>query len=231
MSPDNGIAGGLEAKPRDSGYAATFAPSGPRRHARWYSQFVVLMKFALPVVALILIALVVAWPHLQTEDLRFRIGFAALKASEAEDPSMVNPRYLGTDTDNQPYTVTADLARKLGEKSTNVELEMPKADLGLEDGTWMVLTAKQGVYGRGEKILDLEGNVVLYHDSGYEFLTEKAKIDLNTSVATGKVPVVGQGPFGELQAQGFRLVDKGKTIYFTGKSRVVLYPGIGSSLK
>ena len=231
MSPEDGSPSGLEARPRESGYRAAVMPSGPRRHSGLYSQFVVLMKFALPVVAIILIALVVAWPHLKTQDLRFRIGFAALKASEAEDPSMVNPRYLGTDKDNQAYTVTADLARKLSENSANVELEMPKADLALEDGTWLVLTAKQGVYGRGDKILDLQGAVVLYHDSGYEFLTEKAKIDLNTSIAAGNDPVTGQGPFGELQAEGFRLVDKGKTIYFTGKSRVVLYPGIGSALK
>jgi len=93
----------------------------------------------------------------------------------------------------------------------------------------LVLTAAKGIYGRTAESLDLEGSVVLYHDSGYEFLTEKAKIDLERSIAEGDVPVRGQGPFGNLQAEGFRLVDKGKTIYFTGKSKLVIYPGAGKA--
>ena len=62
-----------------------------------------------------------------------------------------------------------------------VELDSPKADILLEDDTWLVLTAARGIYGRTAEALDLVGSVVLYHDSGYEFLTEKAKIDLDKS--------------------------------------------------
>ncbi|MEK9752700.1 MAG: hypothetical protein VW338_05740, partial [Rhodospirillaceae bacterium] len=42
------------------------------RHSRAYSRFVSLMKFLLPVVALLLIALIVAWPHINTGDIGFR---------------------------------------------------------------------------------------------------------------------------------------------------------------
>ncbi|MDP4797014.1 MAG: LPS export ABC transporter periplasmic protein LptC, partial [Rhodospirillales bacterium] len=108
-----------------------------------------------------------------------------------------------------------------------VELDSPKADILLEDNTWLVLTAKRGIFGREAEALDLVGSVVLYHDSGYEFLTEKAKIDLKKSIAEGDQPIRGQGPFGNLQAEGFRLVDKGKKIYFTGKSKLTIYPGAG----
>ena len=41
-----------------------------------YSGFVQVAKVMLPVAAVGLIALVILWPHLRTEDLRFRIGFA-----------------------------------------------------------------------------------------------------------------------------------------------------------
>ena len=91
-----------------------------------------------------------------------------------------------------------------------------------------MLTAKRGIFGREAEALDLVGSVVLYHDSGYEFLTEKAKIDLSKGTAEGQVPIRGQGPFGNLQAQGFWLVDKGATIYFTGKSKLVIYSGAES---
>jgi lipopolysaccharide export system protein LptC len=219
-----GSGGGLETRTREHRYVG-FSAAGPRRHARWYSRFVGAMKVLLPLIALVLIALVVLWPHLKTEDLSFRIGFAALNLSEATDPAMINPRYVGTDKEEQPYTITADLARRMSDDSGRVELEMPKADITLEDGTWLVLTAQTGLYDRHAKTLDLTGKVNLYHDAGYEFLTSAAKIDLAKSIAYGTRPVHGQGPFGQLNAEGFRMTEKGNTIHFTGKSKLVLYPG------
>ncbi|MEK9725506.1 MAG: hypothetical protein VW405_18790, partial [Rhodospirillaceae bacterium] len=92
--------------------AATLAQRNARQQSRFYSRFVSLMKLLLPLAALVVVALVIAWPHLNTADLKFRIGFAALQLSD-EDPSLINPRYVGTDKDNQPFSVTADLARNL----------------------------------------------------------------------------------------------------------------------
>ena len=195
--------------------------------SRAYSRFVSLMKFLLPVVALAVIALVVAWPHINTSDLRFHLGVTVLKLTGADEPSMINPRYVGSDSDNQPFSITADLARDIGEKDATEKyaLVMPKADITLEDGTWLVLTANDGVYSRGERALNLQGAVNLYHDSGYEFRTERATIDLSSGVAESQDPVSGQGPFGQLQAMGFRVANKGNVIYFLGKSKLTLFPG------
>jgi lipopolysaccharide export system protein LptC len=197
----------------------------PKRFTQTYSRFVSMMKFILPVVALVLISLVVLWPHLASDDLRFRIGFAAIKARVSKDPSMLNPRFVGTDSYNKPYSITADLARSVGEMGAKIELEMPKADVTLDNGTWLVLTANSGLFAHLENTLNLEGAVNLFHDSGYEFQTEKAAINMASGIASGNMPIQGQGDFGLLSAQGFKLVDKGKTIYFMGKSKLTLHPG------
>lgn len=216
---------GLELEGRKRSGDFGFESRNPRRHTASYSNFVRAMKFLLPTIALLLVGLIIAWPHIDVSDAKFRIGFADLTVKEADDPSMLNPRYIGSDDDDQPYSVTAEIARRLSASGNVIELDSPKADILLDDGTWLVLTARRGIFGREAEALDLIGSVVLYHDSGYEFLTEKAKIDLETSSAEGDQPIRGQGPFGNLQAEGFRLVDKGKTIYFTGKSSLVIYPG------
>lgn len=221
-----------------------FAPHNPRRallpamsnrqrprDLRWYSRFVQMMKVLLPAVAALLIVLILVWPYLRSEDLRFRLSFAALTANETEDPSMVNPRYLGIDGENQAFSITADLARRLAEGSSGVELEMPKADITLSDGTWLVVTANNGVYKQIKKTLELTGSVNMFHDSGYEFKTSKVSIDLEKGLAEGDAAVRGQGPFGDLSGEGFRLIDKGKTIVFTGKSKLVIYQGLGNSVK
>lgn len=214
---------GLEGRAKRQEFSDS--TGSPRKHTTWYSGFVRAMKIVLPAIALLLIVLIVAWPHLNVTDARFRIGFADMTIRVAEDPAMLNPRYVGSDRDDQPYSITADIARKLAENAGNIELDAPKADILLKDNTWLVLSSNRGVYKREDEALDLLGSVILYHDSGYEFLTERAKIDLEKSAAEGQDPIRGQGPFGTIEAEGFRLVDRGKTIFFTGKSKLKVYPG------
>ena len=75
------------------GHRAAFSvPRARPRQNKWYSRFVHMMKVLLPAVALLLIGLVLVWPYLRSEDLQFRLNFAALTADETEDPSMVNLR-------------------------------------------------------------------------------------------------------------------------------------------
>jgi len=206
----------------------------PKRRAvetKNHSRFVSFMKLALPLAALTLIVLVLVWPQLGSEDVRFQIGFSGLKSNVEAEPSMTNPRFFGADKENRPYSVTADLARAVSGNGAVVKLEVPKADMSLKDGTWLVLTAQSGIYGRDQQNLDLDGAVNLFHDSGYEFRTAKALVDMKAGKISSKVAVEGQGGFGNIWAEGFYLFNKGRTIYFTGKTRLVLSPTISKANK
>lgn len=216
---------------RSSGGGGNASILAPRRHTPGYTRFVNLMKMLLPLVALVLISLVLVWPHLKPATNKFKIGIAALKTQFTKDANMTNPRYVGTDKNHRPYSITADIAKNLSKNSGDVEMEMPKADITLKDGSWLVLTAKEGIFNRDAKMLELKGSVNMFHDSGYEFRTAKLYVDLDTSTATSKDPVQGQGPFGTLKSQGFRIVNKAQTIFFTGKTKMVIYPGIKESGK
>lgn len=197
---------------------------GPFRRGG-YSRFVAIAKLVLPLVAVALLALVWAWPSLRGTDLRFHLGFSDLITRETAGPSMINPRYVGTDRHHQPYSITSDVARHSTIDRMKIDLDVPKGDLVLNDGTWLILTAETGVYARTAKTLDLFGGVTLFHDSGYEIRTDSAYVDLEKGTAEGYRPVRGQGPFGDLRSEGFVLLDKGKVILFTGKSKLVIFPG------
>ncbi len=201
----------------------------PREHNLGYSRFVSLMKVLLPFIALSLILLVIAWPNLKLQDTKFGLGFSALKMGDNADPAMINPRFFGTDDRRQTFSITADLAKNLLSDERHVELEKPKADISLEDGSWLVVTASLGYFARQEEKLMLQGGVNMFHDSGYEFRTDKVDVDLATGTASSDVPVEGQGPFGHVAAEGFRLLDKGKTVVFSGKSRLIIYPGASTA--
>ncbi len=199
----------------------------PRQRARstiHYSRFVRGMKILLPAIALVLIALVAVWPHLGSVETAFQIGYSKLSMVESGDPSAVNPRFVGTDKKKQIYTVTADLAKNLNEESPTIELEMPKADITLDDGTWVVVTADNGHIDRADETLELTNDVTVYHDKGYELLTSRAFVYLKDRVIFGDEPVRAQGSFGTINSEGFEVVDMGEVVFFTGRAKVVLYP-------
>ncbi|MCG8511177.1 MAG: LPS export ABC transporter periplasmic protein LptC [Rhodospirillales bacterium] len=215
---------------------APFAPLVSRRLGRGYSRFVGAMKVLLPAGAAILIALVAIWPYLKTTDNRLRLGFSTLVSTEADGPNIINPHLVGFDSGNPPFSITADLAKNIRvrkdfwQEGSPVELEMPKADITLDDGTWLVLTANSGLLTPSDKTLDLSGAVNLFHDSGYELSTSKARVDLEAGAASSDQPVQGQGPFGNLTSEGMQLDRKGGRIVFTGKAKLILYPGAGEAV-
>ena len=203
--------------------------SGLTKSKRWfgiarYSRYVNFMKFILPLMALALVAAIMIWPQLQIMDTSFSIALSNAKLSTKEGLSMVNARFVGVDLKKQPFSITADIAKNLLKDVEQIELEMPKADITVSDGSWLVLTANSGVYDQKRKFLNLKGAVNLFHDSGYEFKTKKANIDLNQGIAISNEPVKGQGPFGQLQAEGFQIENKGNKISFLGKSKLILFP-------
>jgi len=71
-------------------------------------------------------------------------------------------------------------------------------------------------------LLDLFENVNLVHENGTRFVTRSAHVDVSANTAEGHDPVVGHGPSGDIAAEGFRIFDKGDTIFFTGNSHVLL---------
>ncbi len=189
-----------------------------------YSIFVGFMKVLLPALAAALILLVVAWPQFTIENDRFRLSVSELALEQADSLTMLNARFDGVDEKNQPYTITADVATQSQTDKDLVELELPKADITLQDGAWLALTARSGEYRREREILDLVGSVNLFHDKGFELNTETARIDLKTGVAEGARPVEGQGSLGSIDAEGFRVLDRGARIVFTGKSHLIIMP-------
>lgn len=207
-------------------------PAPPRFSLRdRYSLFVGLMKVMLPAMAAALILLVVAWPHIVGKHDKFRLGIANFGADQIDNLSMLNARFDGMDDKNQPFTITADMATQSHESENLIELELPKADMTMSDGTWLALTARAGEYDRDTQLLDLTGAVSLFHDKGFELQTNSARIDFEAGTASGDEAVRGFGAAGSIQAEGFRVLDRGERILFTGRSQLTLMPEAKESVQ
>jgi lipopolysaccharide export system protein LptC len=212
--------------------AAGRKPQPPRLSGRnSYSLFVSSMKLVLPALAAGLVLLVIAWPQLVPDVTRSGLDFAKFARDQAKTLNMLNARYSGVDENNQPFNVAADLATQAPDNENMVELQHPKANIRTTEGDLVALSARLGHYDREVETLELTGKVLLTHDKGFDIVTEAATVNLKDGSAAGDSAVSGQGPSGELQAEGFRLRERGQVIIFTGKSRLLILPDAKESLQ
>jgi len=189
------------------------------------SRFVGVMKFVLPMVAALLVAAVIVWSGGASRDQGFRLSFASGEGEAVPEPGMMNARYMGTDSRNRPFVITAQRADITPEDPDTIVLHTLQADLTLESGAWIALTARSGVYHRRLETLRLEGPVSLFSDDGFEFNAQSAEVDLAGGSVASDRPVSGQGPLGLLDAGGFRVIDQGNRLFFSGGVKLVVFPG------
>lgn len=181
-------------------------------------------KRLLPALALALLATVVFWPEIEGNEDRSRVSFRRTVQPRAEALRVVNPRYQGMDDLNRPFTVTARAGQQEGSAEI-LNLEEPRGDILLGDGAWIYVQSHAGRYDKPAGQLDLTGEVTIYHDNGTMLRTDRARVQVEAGTAEGDAPVAAQGGFGTLTAEGFRLLDRGAVVIFTGRSHAVLEGG------
>lgn len=176
-------------------------------------------KWLLPAVALVLLASIALWPEIEAATSGARLAMKNI-SGRVEGGSLIDARYNGIDQKGRPYTLTAATARQVG--PVRYALTLPKGDITLENGTWLMLSSLNGTYFQDANQLDLVNNVTLYRDDGTVMHTASATLDLKQGAAMGSQPTHAEGPFGVLDSRGFTVMDKGTSIDFTGPAHVVL---------
>ena len=166
-----------------------------------------------------LLSMIALWPEIDAATSKARLALSHV-TGEVEGGRLIDARYNGIDEKGRPYTVTAATAWQID--AQKVGLTLPKGDITLENGTWLMLTAKQGTFIQGLNQLDLVKDVTLYRDDGTTMHTESASIDVKAGAAAGSEPVHVEGPFGILDAQGFAVMDKGNAVDFSGPAHVIM---------
>lgn len=193
-------------------------PPTPRRIAQRH-LLIRLTKLVLPAVALALLALIALWPEFNRAVDQGRLAIKRM-GQEVDGAVVVNARYRGVDEKDRPYTVTATTAKQVSPERVN--LTDPKGDILQQNGSWLLLESKLGVFLQRANQLDLSKDVVLYRDDGAVFRTESAAIDLKNGAVASAEKVHGEGPFGTLDAQGFTVTDNGAIMQFPGPARLVM---------
>jgi lipopolysaccharide export system protein LptC len=189
--------------------------------AERYSTFVRIMKRALPLAALALAIAVLGYALQPRDTGRVAMTFEKMGTIE-NDLAMVNPKLTGTDDKGLPFTVTAAQAVQEGKGAERVRLEDIRAELSLEDGTLLHITAAKGLVDTRARQLDISGGIRFTTDDGFSAETEAAKADLKTGIVSGTVPVTAVSKFGHVTAKGFTFEKDTKKLQFQGNVRMLV---------
>jgi lipopolysaccharide export system protein LptC len=198
----------------------TDAKSLGKKAAR-HSSLVRILRLALPLIALAIVVIMLAWGDM--ENTVTAIPKADIAPESIGRNELLNPRFESEDKDRQPYTITATKAFQESNNLDLIRLQKPVADMNLKDGSWIALEAESGLYDQVKQTLTLEGHVKLFHDDGYELLMERVDLDLNAQTAISTSDVSGHGPLGTIRAKGLRADGTSGTLTFTGHSVLTLH--------
>lgn len=174
------------------------------------------LRFALPVAALLVLIVLVAWPVINPRI----VATAAIK--NIPDLVVQNLHFTGLDSKNQPYSLVAATATRPQGTANVYDLTKPEAEITLSSGAWVSGKARYGRYDQDTRQLWLGGDVQLFHDKGYQFTSNEAWVNLDGKYAWGQQPVLLQGDIGEVRGAGFKLLEGGSVMIVAGPAHAVL---------
>lgn len=185
---------------------------------RRYSLFVRGMQVLLPVLALGIVVVVMAWPKM--DDAISPVPREELLPQKTGQNELINPRFESADARGNPYLITADSAVQDLEDSAAVLMEKPVASLDLGNGERISGRADHGTYRQQEETLKLEGGITLKHSNGYTLGTSLLDIAIKAGTATTNRPVTITGPDGTLISAGMKANNIDGVIIFTGPAKL-----------
>ena len=176
------------------------------------------MKVALPLAALGLVAAIFlsARDKGDLADLFTAEELATLGAGLKLD----NPRFAGVTSRGESFAVQADWAMPDSAMPRLVDLEKPRGEIELADGRRLTASAETGRMLRREKVLVLEGTVVLDSSDGYHMETARVEFDLEGNFIR-TFGEVGQSAGTFARPKGIATDEKGRLWVSDGMSNIV----------
>lgn len=189
-----------------------------------YSRFVAVMKRALPVLAVVLMASVIAYSVMPRHHEKMVTMQRA--SSVGNDLTMTKPSFTGTDEKGNPYKVTAaEIVQDPKAKGyLRAEMKQVDADMQFEGQSWINASAAHGFLDAKEGILQLDGGISVFTDNGYEMHTPSATAHVRANILEGDQGVKGHGPIGQFSADAFHFDRLKKQIWLKGHVHMTLYP-------
>jgi lipopolysaccharide export system protein LptC len=199
----------------------TARPAVPLPYLVRYSTHI---QIALPFLALAIVMAGLVWPLLTGEVVRMPVGRAPLSGDRTDYASLDRPRLSGLDRSDHPYSLAAERATQRGRDDTAIDMTAPRIELTARNGRRIQVWSDTGRFDRTESQMDFAGNVTARDDRGNTVVAERLRVDPRAGSMISDRPIRGDGPDGEVDAEGIEVRGHGERVIFTGRVRLLLRP-------
>lgn len=189
-----------------------------------YSRFVGVMKRVLPIAAVVLMGLVIAYSVMPRRNDRMMA--VTHSGNLSRDLTMTKSSFTGTDEKGNPFKITAAevIQDPAAKNKLKAELKQVDADMQFENDTWISASAAHGFIDGDAGILTLDGGISVFSDNGYEMHTKSAIAHIKSNILEGNEGVKGHGPIGQFSADRFYFDRAKKQMRLMGHVHMTLYP-------
>jgi lipopolysaccharide export system protein LptC len=179
--------------------------AGPER----YSRIVAVLKLALPLVALGLLASIFL---VQTDDTIGGVLFSPGDVEALGDGLRIsNPVFTGTTRGEDRFRFTAALVEPDAAPPQRAAITDLAGTLELRDGRIVSLSAATGDLDVPSQRLDMSGKVVIETSDGYTIDAERATLDLRAGAFVAGDRVLSTGPLGRITSGSLHVAPAAKS--------------------
>lgn len=192
------------------------------RRAHRHSGRVRLLKFMLPLAALLIIVGFVARSWLAAPaGVSFNLAGTAIENGRLV---MADPKLDGFTRDNRAYKMTALRAiQDIGDGS-RIDLEGIEAKLPFDKENWMTVAAQTGLYDREANQLHLDDEIRVVTDNGIKARLKSATVDIAAGNIDSNEPVDIRLDGAHIAADSLAIRDNGSVLIFDRRVRMEIDP-------
>jgi lipopolysaccharide export system protein LptC len=186
------------------------------RAARSHSRTVRMLRLAIPVSMMVVVAGFMLWTWFNPMRLLLPDNIGGDLVVSGSKITMQQPRITGFTRDSRPYEFTAKAAAQDLTRPDLVELQDLNGKFQLRDNNVVEVTAQNGMYNSKQEVLQLGPHTVVTSTSGYRAVLDDAVIDIRGTKLTTERPVQVEMKEGRLDAQRMEILESGNIIRFDG---------------
>ena len=131
------------------------------------------------------------------------------------------PTFVGIDNKNQPFKVMAYKATRLKQEPNIFNLEKPTGEINTGKEKFF-LSGDKGIFYKNVEQLKVKGNVKFKNGKEMTFTTSEMYFDFKKEILSGNKRVNGKRNNSIIVSEGFKILNNGEQIFFTGKTKLKL---------
>ena len=185
-----------------------------------YSIFIKTIKYGFLVISIAIIVLII------NNNISHKIETVPNQKISNNDFKTISqvlhkPTFMSIDNKKQPFKVMAKKATRYKSEPNIFNLDKPTGEIKSGEEMFF-LSGDYGIFNKEVQQLKVEGNVKFKNENDMIFKTSEMYFDFKKEILSGEKKVKGKKNNSLIISEGFKILNKGEKIFFTGKTKLTL---------